>query len=172
MNRLKGLTPANLIEHFKQAKLQSESLLEFSVKLMEDNDALTVQMCEALWLLLDKNHDLSYANATNFGASYEYDGVALDPAKLKIVYNKGNKPLFVADNSWQPIETASLDGTVVDLFIDGMRVLDCSFRYPEYGKRDAKVWCYFNEIVDGMCQATIDDWEITHWMPKPKPPTE
>lgn len=68
--------------------------------------------------------------------------------------------------SWQPIETAPLDGTEVDLWA----------HWPETGAR--------RRVADAFFSVDHDDWQLgqyrrfqfahppilTHWMPKPESP--
>ena len=71
---------------------------------------------------------------------------------------------------WQPIETAPLDGTYIDLWDGYMncRVTDAAWTYHYY--RNGK--------PEGPKSWGIDsrDWAFcekpTHWMPIPKPPEE
>lgn len=75
-------------------------------------------------------------------------------------------------SEWQPIETAPLDGTPVDLwairdskFDREGRYTDCRFIRRTYGTEPfgEPVW---NGLNDRYVKVTP-----THWMPRPAPPT-
>jgi hypothetical protein len=59
-------------------------------------------------------------------------------------------------NEWQPIETAPLDGTVVDVWNDGERVIDAWFHDGRWLTSDVE-W--------------TSELEPTYWMPIPPPPS-
>ena len=71
---------------------------------------------------------------------------------------------------WQPIETAPLDGTYIDLWDGYMncRVTDAAWQHHNY--RDGKPNSPKSWGIDSR------DWAFcvkpTHWMPRPKPPEE
>ena len=84
--------------------------------------------------------------------------------------------------SWQPIETAPQDGTVIDLWVDygndgGQRIPDGYWRsdpFPSFFDQDRREgWAAANQGYDG-ADGWADDPElgtqVTHWMPLPKPP--
>ena len=70
---------------------------------------------------------------------------------------------------WQPISTAPMDGTPVDLWgatrprYANSRITDCCFMKSK--------WVHHREIYD---EETLDDmaevYNVTHWMPLPTPP--
>ena len=62
--------------------------------------------------------------------------------------------------SWQPIETAPKDGTVIDLWADGQRLPNCKWRYGGWSQEYAEHPSAHFDIYD----------EPTHWMPLPEPP--
>ena len=61
------------------------------------------------------------------------------------------------ESQWQPIETAPLDETVVDLIIDGMRFTDCFYFCGPVTKK----W-----VIRQSMEFFKDDFmdKITHWM--------
>lgn len=78
--------------------------------------------------------------------------------------------------SWQPIETAPKDGTIVDLFVGGRRYPDCFWGFPDHCCGEDGQYCDSDwhrlkaGWVEGTFNEPIDD-RITHWMPLPAPPT-
>lgn len=69
--------------------------------------------------------------------------------------------------TWQTMDTAPKDGTVVDLWVDGERRADCYWRIGED----------FGESEDGWCQMYAEASSSfavlgvpTHWMPLPEDP--
>jgi hypothetical protein len=77
-----------------------------------------------------------------------------------------------AESQWQPIETAPIDGTRIDLWCDNARLVDCLFcvptHNPAFGRKPAS-WCM--EEWDGWRTLLKPiDMEPTYWMPTPPPP--
>ena len=64
---------------------------------------------------------------------------------------------------WRPIETAPMDGTIIDLWSQSGRQADC--------KWDTS-WTFWGMGgFDTMDWVGIPEWEKpTHWMPLPDPP--
>ena len=79
--------------------------------------------------------------------------------------------------TWQPIETAPRDGTVIDLWVDGRRETDASWSFSR------------NAAGEAIADPAWDGWEspgyrtagpypsyipnqraATHWMPLSEPP--
>lgn len=63
-----------------------------------------------------------------------------------------------AANTWQPIETAPMDGTPVLVF-GGIA----------YWRADAHAWY---TITGSAYPGRVIEWPVTHWMPLPTPPKE
>lgn len=65
-------------------------------------------------------------------------------------------------NKWQPIETATKDGSAVYL------------RNIDNGLSDVGYWCDYSEfdwtLQDGEWSQLRGNGEMTHWMPLPEPP--
>ncbi len=57
--------------------------------------------------------------------------------------------------AWQTIDTAPTDGTVVDIWAEGERVIDAWFQKGDWLTSDGE-W--------------VSQHEPTHWMPVPQPP--
>ena len=70
--------------------------------------------------------------------------------------------------SWQPIETAPKDGTLIDLFIDGERYVDCRWGDPNQDMEDWASW--YQRYTESWGSAFPVDLNPTHWMPRPSPP--
>ena len=75
--------------------------------------------------------------------------------------------------TWQPIETAPVDGTEILLLIDG-KVIEghwLEIEDPHYGSFGS--WELVVLPFHGCgCCASDDPPEPTHWMPLPEPPEE
>ena len=73
--------------------------------------------------------------------------------------------------SWQPIETAPMDGTLVDVWSGRYRYTEASFRFPELDDEGEKCWCHeiFSTDYDMPMWDTIDP-QPTHWMHIPGAP--
>jgi hypothetical protein len=74
-------------------------------------------------------------------------------------------------NDWQPIETAPRDGTRVDLW--GINRL----RYDRRGERIVNVaWGFVTDWMgtkrEDWQHGRGEDFEPTHWMPLPRPPSD
>lgn len=83
------------------------------------------------------------------------------PVKAQRHYASGGK----CKQSWQPIETAPKDGTVV-LCWDEFKECDLMW----YGI--IQQWNEPKDILGWMYVATNTECYPTHWMPLPKPPTD
>jgi len=68
-------------------------------------------------------------------------------------------------NSWQTIESAPKDGTLVDIYI-----MSLGERYTDsYYAKDEGVWCWDIDGLEGK-RIAFTATPPTHWMPLPKPP--
>ncbi len=82
-----------------------------------------------------------------------------------------------AEPSWQPIETAPKDGTVIDLWHEEFgRWASCNWGLPDHtcGEMgslcDSDVHSMDEGWVTDLNEITFPASEYTHWMPLPKPP--
>jgi len=73
---------------------------------------------------------------------------------------------------WMPIETAPTDGTVVDLFALGLRIVNAA-----WVEENPAIWPSPNCVMSGWKQKgdhgpyrCLSAEVITHWMPIPPPP--
>ena len=76
---------------------------------------------------------------------------------------------------WQPIATAPMDGTLVDLWIDGGRWPSCRWGKPYHTCGEAGRYCDddWHRAPDGWIDTTFNcaiDEAPTHWMPLPESP--
>lgn len=111
-----------------------------------------------------------------------------------------SNPVITDERSWQPIETAPMDGTEVILFgpypaneqgLPTDRVTagfwlipeppvigDCGgeCRCPEYGDPEEPFWCTMHGGGDSGWMSTDGgftiEWPPTHWMHLPSPPDQ
>ena len=67
------------------------------------------------------------------------------------------------DSVWQSIETAPMNGEIVDLIEFGERSANCHYNYVL--KRWERFWINRNGGI-----SWIEVVQPTHWMPIPKPP--
>lgn len=82
-------------------------------------------------------------------------------------------------STWQPIESAPRDGTLIDLWVPGefaSRWTDCYFGMPPHECGEAGPYCDsdWHGSKPGWVDSTFGevlDMEPTHWMPLPQPPT-
>lgn len=81
---------------------------------------------------------------------------------------------------WQPIETAPKDGTVIDVWRDGMRDT-VSWGFPPHECGEAGSYCdsdWHSLKEPGWVCSTFGEFlgcehdPFTHWMPLPPPPTD
>lgn len=86
-----------------------------------------------------------------------------------------------AQGEWQPIETAPLDGTFVDLWLGNdenpHRITDAYWGRPYHTCGEAGQYCDScppnKDVWCDSCFPTEEDgYQPTHWMPLPTPPTE
>ena len=68
---------------------------------------------------------------------------------------------------WQPIETAPVSE---DIFLGD--VSPCLVYGPDVGVRIGRAWRYADGTAGADSAMLCGDWEYTHWMPLPAPPSE
>ena len=125
--------------------------------------------------LLEFNHDYipsGDGDTLALGVQLHNYMRASNPAELPkgvrlLARRHHSEPAFVA--GWQPIKTAPIDGTEVDLWVRrsnpsrGFRVAECHYHCGEW---------LTQQIV--LADSTDSVWEsvtgATHWMPLPEPP--
>lgn len=87
----------------------------------------------------------------------------------------------IAEMTWQPIDTAPRDGTVVDLWIDETRFADCYWGLPEHSCGEAEGYCdsEWHGMKDGWIDGTLNQPiselsfdQPSHWMPRPAAPVQ
>lgn len=78
-------------------------------------------------------------------------------------------------DTWQPIETAPKDGTMIDLWSNGRRVTDSFWGKPDHSCGEMGEYCDSDwhgagpGWVDTMFGEFLEE-KPTHWMPRPKAP--
>lgn len=80
---------------------------------------------------------------------------------------------------WQPIETAPRDGTVIDLWADGLRIANCAWGKPDHCCGEAGQYCdsEWHDQPEGWVDTSFNEFLWTahppsHWMSIPAPPGE
>lgn len=75
---------------------------------------------------------------------------------------------------WQDIETAPMDGSLIDILVGYIDEVNCGTRLPHaYWREDLQEWWFcasFREGAEPLRQAWPDHPPVTHWMPLPRPP--
>ncbi|MET0439152.1 MAG: DUF551 domain-containing protein [Devosia sp.] len=130
--------------------------------------------------VLDAGHD----DDTAFTSALEAIGIAVDASALSALpVNETAKSEHVEGDvlTWQPIETAPKDGTVIDVWRKqggretvswGLRPHDCGEMGPhcdsDWHSENKPGWvcATFGEFVGGKHNP------FTHWMPLPPPPRD
>ena len=72
------------------------------------------------------------------------------------------------DAAWQPIETAPKDGTAILAIVSGVDSDGLAYEPSTVQIDGTQVHLFCDSDDDSWTE--LSEWELTHWMPLPKPP--
>lgn len=71
---------------------------------------------------------------------------------------------------WRPIETAPTNGTVIDIFVAGIR--HTNVRYVAGGPNESNDWVSVDDDLGIVADLGMSMEDVTHWAPVPPNPNE